>query len=367
MAIKPCEVHVERLNDGAPIVQPTTNWWESGATFNSAAVYLDRSDANDPIIQGLLGAESLRDARMRDGVVALHYRARPAADPGCKWNRSFVGMALFTPALEPLKRFPEPVIAPGERAAAVDHLGVEDPRITRLGDTFYAVYCGVSGTPESGGWRAANCLASSTDLLHWTRHGAFRGDFNGVNNKDGVLFPDRICGRYALLHRPMAGAVSDYSISLAQSSELDGVWRDCGPVLRSRASPEATESWVGAGSVPIPLGRTRYLVIYHTGNNLRSGGREYDLDAAIFDFERFSPADPAAIVTARLDRFMAPETEYEIRAPFSDSVANVLFTCGSYELNGYIYIIYGGGDSYTMAARVRKQELIDSLEERPLP
>ncbi len=362
MALQPYGVPVERLHGGAPILQPRGDGWESGVTFNTAAFYLERSAANDPIITQLLGEKNPEAPELRDGVVALHYRARPKTDPGFRWNRSFVGLALFTPTLQLLKRYAEPVITPGNQPDEPDYLGVEDPRITRLGDTFYAVYCGVSGTAEEGGWKAANCLASSRDLLHWTKHGALQGDINLANNKDGVLFPDPIQGRYVLLHRPMVGNSSDFSICLAVSDSPTGVWKDCGAVLASRPDPLCRESWVGAGSVPIPLGGLRYLVIYHTGNELCSGGREYDLDAAIFNFEQFSPSDPTALVEKRLDRLMVPETEYERAAPFSDSVANVLFTCGTYEYNGDIYIVYGGGDTYIMAAKVNRQTLLAALE-----
>jgi predicted GH43/DUF377 family glycosyl hydrolase len=368
VVLQPSGVPIERLFGGQPILRPTDHWWESGVTFNTAAVYLERSTENDPIIQRLLDTETLDDPRLQDGLVALHYRARPKSDPGYRWNRSFVGLALFTPTLEPLKRYSQPVIAPGDSPDAPDYLGVEDPRITRIGDTFYAVYCGASDFPEGGNWKAANCLASSRDLLHWTKYGALQGDINRANNKDGVLFPEPIEGFYYLLHRPMIGRPSEFRIHIARSDSLTGVWQDCGEALRAQPPPEVAEAWVGAGSVPIPLGGQRYLVIYHTGNSLRSGEREYDLDAAIFNFAHFSPAAPAAIVEKRLDRFMVPETEYEVSAPFSDSVANVLFTCGTYEFGEHLYIVYGGGDTFIMAARVRKQALLDALavsESRP--
>ncbi|MBE0695553.1 MAG: hypothetical protein IH586_01390 [Anaerolineaceae bacterium] len=38
---KPFGLQVERCNGGEPILSPTTNWWESGVTFNAAAIFLD--------------------------------------------------------------------------------------------------------------------------------------------------------------------------------------------------------------------------------------------------------------------------------------------------------------------------------------
>jgi predicted GH43/DUF377 family glycosyl hydrolase len=362
VSLKPYALPVERLFGGAPILRPTENAWESGVTFNSAAVYLERSETNDPIIRRLLEIDSLEDPCLRDGLVALHYRARPRSEPDTRWNRSFIGLALFTPDLAPLKRYAVPVMLPGAEPDSVDALGVEDPRITRFGDTFYAVYCGVSARESGDGWKAANCLARSGDLRHWTKLGALQGDLNCVNNKDGALFPETIDGSYYLLHRPMVGPVSSYGIQLAVCDSPDGVWKDWGTVLRSWPHPDVKEAWVGAGSVPISLGQRRYLVIYHTGNVLHSGEREYELDAAILDFARFSPENPATLVEKRIERILVPETETERRAPFSDSVANVVFTCGTYVFEGYLYIVYGGGDTYILAARIHLQTLLYHLE-----
>src|SRR5688572_24356798 len=123
MNIEPCCVPVERLNGGEPLIKPLGDGWEGGVTFNSAAVFLERSPGNDPLIRGLLATAALDDPRLKDGVVALHYRARPRTDPGYRWNRSYVGLALFTPELTPLRRLPEPVIPPGERPQDPDYLG----------------------------------------------------------------------------------------------------------------------------------------------------------------------------------------------------------------------------------------------------
>ena len=102
------------------------------------------------------------------------------------------------------------------------------------------------------------------------------------------------------------------------------------------------------------------------GHLTKSGEKEYDLDVALFNFKKFFPENPETIVEKRIEHLMVPETEYEIKTPFSDSEPNTLFVCGSYEYNEYIYIIYGGGDTYIMAARVRKEELLSALEESEL-
>lgn len=378
--MKPYGVPVTRCNGGEPILSPTDNWWETGVTFNAAALYLERSAENDPITGALLPRLSPSDPVLAEGVVAIHYRARPEREPGYPFPRSYIGLAVFTPDFRLLYRSPEPVVTPPAAPDAFDYLGVEDPRITRFGDTFYMVYTGLALDADHA-YRPQLCLAASGDLVHWERLGPLQGDVNRTYNKDGVLFPDRIDGRYYLLHRPYWDGLpqSEFVMHLAAVDSLTGLWRDCGEVLRAFPNPACQSSWVGAGSVPIPFGRDaeersaggerRYAVIYHTGNYLNDVDREYDLDVAVFDLNRLWTVDvssaasgASSVVTARLEPLMVPETEAELRSGSSLQVANVLFACGSYEYRGDIYIVYGGADTYTLAARVNKAQLWEALE-----
>ncbi|MBE0696183.1 MAG: glycosidase, partial [Anaerolineaceae bacterium] len=290
-------------------------------------------------------------------------RARPEKDPGSAFGRSFIGLALFTPDLRPLYRFQEPVIYPSPDLSGCDCYGVEDPRITRMGDTFYMVYCGVQANPVHT-WRANLCLAVSNDLLHWEKRGILSGDPAKYYNKDGVLFPEPVDGIYYLLHRPFTPgmAQSELAVHLAASPSLGGPWINRGEVMRAFPNPRMRESWLGAGSVPVKIDEKRFIVIYHTGNFLNQVDREYDLGAAIFDFNRFDPAQPGSIVSARLEPLMVPETPAELRSHSQLQVGNVLFACGSYEYKDDLYIIYGGADTYTLAARVPLDRLRATLE-----
>jgi predicted GH43/DUF377 family glycosyl hydrolase len=330
-------------------------------TFNAAAVLIDADDS--AVLRALLPMLRPDDPALARGVVAVHYRARPEIDPWSKFTRSFIGLALFTPELQLLYRYQEPVLRPSADPQGFDALGVEDPRITRLDGRFYMVYCGVQPDEENG-YRAALCLAVSDDLLYWEKLGPMAGELQTRNNKDGVLFPGRINGSYLMLHRPYweGVAVSEYAIRLAQSESLSGPWRDAGEVLRAFTNPAMHSSWVGAGSVPIPVGNQRYLEIYHTGNWVDAERREYDLDAALLDFSAWDASDPRTLVTARLEHLMTPQTPAELRSHSRLQVGNVLFTCGSYEFEGFIYIVYGGADTYTLAARVRRDVLLAALE-----
>ena len=356
---------IERIQQGNPILAPTQQAWECGGTLNAAALYLERSPANDLLLQSLTGQQDLAD--LPDGAIAVHYRAVAAQNASAAIPLSSVGLAVFTPTLNRLIcRFAQPVLTPSPQSDGFDTLGVEDPRITRLGDTFFMLYCGVRRAAPRP-YKTRLCLATSTDLIHWEKHGPIPGSPDQSENKDGVLFPQAIDGRYYLLHRPWGPgfAVSDYSIWLASSDSPYGPWEEHGQVLHARPNPGAADSWLGAGSVPIALGGKRFLVIYHTGNRLQDQDREYDAGAALFDFDQFTPQAPAQVVTHRIEPILTPETAYERSGPAGQRM-DVLFPCGSYEYQGGIYILYGASDLYVAAALVRKADLLSALESAPL-
>jgi predicted GH43/DUF377 family glycosyl hydrolase len=312
-------------------------------------------------------------------IVALHYRARPAHDPGFPWTRSFVGISVHEPDLTLIRRFESPVIAPGEEPHHEDHQGVEDPRITWIDGAWWMVYCGVmpiSHPDPMHAWRGSVCLAYSTDLVNWHRVGAGGGTspafgdrlaHESVTNKDGVLFPDRIDGKVMMLHRPMSGSKGTWCVNLASADQPEGPYEDLGAVHGAMESPEYYRSWVGAGTVPIKIGEGRYFSIEHTGNYFEDMRSKYVLDAFLYDFNQWDPANPESLVVARMDDVMRPETDFEVRGPFPDSVANVVFACGSYVHDGWLYVIYGGGDSYILAARIRFEMLVEALEARVMP
>ncbi|MBP1655398.1 MAG: glycosidase like protein [Bacteroidetes bacterium] len=357
---------VERCNGGRPIISPTDRWWENGVTFNAAALYLERSAVNDPILRTLLPERHPDDPMLAEGVVVIHYRARPETDPTVPFVRSFIGLAVFTPGFELLARLPDPVVSPESSPHGFDYLGVEDPRITRIGDTFYMVYCGLKADPRTI-YHAQLCVARSRDLLRWEKLGPVRGDVNRWYNKDGVLFPEAVNGMYYFLHRPWWNGLphSDYAMRIARSAAPDGEWEDMGEILHSFRNPGFTESWVGGGSVPIRVDGQRYIMIYHTGNSRADGFMEYDLDAALVDLGRLSKG-PGAIVVSRVEHFMVPEVPAELETHSTLQVKNVLFACGSYVYRGFVYIVYGGADTYTLVARVRLSELLAAVESADL-
>ena len=218
-----------------------------------------------------------------------------------------------------------------------EEYGVEDPRITPIGDRFCITYVAVS---RHG---AATALASTRDFRTFERHGIIFCP----ENKDVVLFPDLIGGRHFALHRPTpAHWFSRPEMWLASGPDLLH-WGAHLPFLGATAEWDAGR--VGAGTPPIRTSRG-WLEIYH-GNDQREGEAgigNYSGGALLLDLD-----DPRRIVNAR-GRILVPEQDYE-RTGF---VPNVVFPTGIVEQGETLLIYYGAADTATAVVELRLRDLL---------
>ncbi|MHB0999903.1 MAG: glycoside hydrolase family 130 protein [Armatimonadota bacterium] len=358
----PMQLNIVRLNEGEPIIQADPDCWDNKFTLNPTAIYLKRSEDNDRIIAGLLDDYSIDDPVLQDGIVAIYYRGVPQDVPGLPKCRSSIGLAVFTPELKLLRRFPYPVLEPTSDPMGYDYNGTEDQRITRIGDMFYLVYCGWVSLPHNS-CKMSVCMAESKDMINWKKLGPVAGDINRWPNKDAVLLNEPVDGRYFMFHRPCVGAQSDFSVSLAVSDSPTGVWTDCGTVMKPLCHPRYTESWIGMGSTPLSVGNGIFIADYHTGNYLETGERDYYGNYVVLDFNNFDMNNPEAVVKYRYEAVLFPETQYELNSPWPHTKnLNCIFPCGSYEFEGDIYTIYGGADAYVLAAKINKLDLLEQME-----
>jgi predicted GH43/DUF377 family glycosyl hydrolase len=154
-------IHLSRLSD-RPVLRPRdSSPWEKGAVFNCAAYY-------------------------ERGLIHLVYRATDRPSAGEPFI-SCLGYAVSSDGIQ-FNRLDQPIFRPqGSQEAR----GAEDPRIVKLERTFYMLYTGYSGSDFK------ICCATSTNLIQWTRHGVVLDE----QNKDASFFPERLDGRYLLIHR----------------------------------------------------------------------------------------------------------------------------------------------------------------------
>ena len=293
-----------------PIVTPDGGQpWEVGGTFNPGAV-------------------------AADGGVHLLYRA--VDDKG----RSKLGYARSSDGKEFSPRFVKPVLQP---SSDWEEFGCEDPRITHLGDRFYITYTAYSRR----GPRVA--LASTKDFTNFTKYGIVGPD---LNDKDCVIFPERINGKIALLHRIEGKVQVAYFDSLETLENPRHYWEEYLKKVQDFEIIKPRFAWetlkVGAGAPPIRTEKG-WLVVYHgvSAEEVYRGG------AMLLDLE-----DPKKIVARTRQPILEPETEFEKVGV----VPNVVFPDGAVVVHGELLVYYGGADRVCCVAAAPLDEFLEELE-----
>lgn len=348
-------VDADRLYGGDPILEPEpTHDWEDGVVLNPAAHLVDDPDEIARLCDAL-DLTSDQRAQLSDGVVVMLYRAQGSRMQHGH-SASSLGLALFTPLMEPVYRHSTPLIAPDE---PYHDMGVEDARLTRIDNTYYLYYtgyartnAGVDGALEG---RVRICLATSTDLLDWELHGPASGELNEVPNKNAALLPERANGRFVLLHRPLSG-MHPFAMHWAESDAPSGPWRSRGLLMASRRFEDQALSWVGSAGPPLPLGDGRFLALYHQGHVGYNRRKLYNLSAALLDFTQDDP------VVARIEPILLPTGERETSGDARLGVDNVVFACANHRVGSRVVVPYAGADSRIFAAAFDEAELLEALE-----
>jgi len=281
---------------GNPILRANPlHEWEALNVFNAATIYHN----------GLF--HMLYRAQGGDYVSYIGYAA---SEDGFHWNR-----------LE------KPVFSPGNE---YETRGVEDPRLTYLEGKFYMTYTGYSPI----GVRAS--LAVSDNLIAWKHHSIMLAD---ENNKDTAIFPEKIGGRYCLLHR------REPDIWLAYSTDLRH-WTDHQVIMRP-----VGKSWqqkkIGISGTPEKTERG-WLLIYH-GVDADSVYRQ---GAALLDLQ-----NPARVLSRLDGPILEPRETWEIRG----DVPNVCFSCGQVIKDGILYLYYAGADRVMAVATCQLSDILNAL------
>ncbi|MER3524236.1 MAG: glycosidase [Ignavibacteria bacterium] len=342
---------VERLHNGMPLIaRAVAHPWENKVTFNPACMLVEGHDALAPIIAALPFSPGVKVRLEQESALCfLLYRAQGAYTRERDYRRSSMGLAVLTPELDLLVRHTAPVFEP---EYDYESLGVEDGRLSKVGDRYVLFYTAYGPGSPHNAIRIA--LASTQDFVHWEKHGLLKASFNTIDNKNAMLFEGTIDGKYLMLHRPMEGNDA-MAMHWAEADDVFGEWHTRGVLMKAHMNPAFVDTWIGGGAPPLRLPDGRYLILYHIGNRKADGTREYDLGIAVADFT--SPR----IIVRRDEPLLRPEMMFETMGEAELGVNNVVFICGAYFYRGNLYFPYAGADSVVLAGRIASSELIEYL------
>ena len=223
--------------------------------------------------------------------------------------------------------------------------GVEDPRIVKIGSRYIMTYVAVSKNEG-----VCTSLAISRDLETWDRKGIiFR-----QQNKDALIFPEKIKGKYIALHRPEGTfEFSKASIWISHSPNLIHWGEEKSIMLPREGGWDSFK--IGTGSPPIKT-KKGWLLIYH-GVSRKKERNTYHAGAALLKL-----SDPS-IILARSPKkkpLFSPTHDYEK----SGFVNNVVFPSAAVvdQDKKHLLIFGGGGDSVVTVRKIAINDILKSLE-----
>jgi len=236
----------------------------------------------------------------------------------------------------------KPCLTPEDHKDCYEYVnwGIEDPRITRVGDTFYLTYTGYSK------YEPLVILAETKNFINFLIH----GPITEPSNKDCAIFPEKIDGYYWKVDRPSAEIRNDIWISKSPDLFHWGSYR----VLMEPTLGTWEHHKIGSSSNPIKTDEG-WLMLYHGVRELTYGAM-YKLGVVLLDLEK-----PWLVKGKTSEPIIVPDYDFERVG----DVGNVVFSNGWIEEpDGEIKIYYSGADLNICLATTTKDYLVSICLEK---
>ena len=233
-----------------------------------------------------------------------------------------------------------------------EKFGCEDPRVTKIGDTYYILYTALSDYPFSPPGIHIG-LVKSHDLTTIDE----KHRVTPFNSKAMALFPEKIKGKFAAIltvHTDMPPP----TIGIALFNKEADIWsqaywedwyanlgRHALPLLRSRSDH------MEVGSPPLKT-HAGWVMFYSYIRNYQSRYKLFGIEAVLLDYE-----NPTRVLGSITTPMLIPEKEYEL----TGNVPNVIFPSGVLRHNDSVCLYYGAADTSCAVAGMPYGQLIREL------
>ncbi len=238
--------------------------------------------------------------------------------------------------------------------------GVEDPRISKIGDTYFITYSAYHDLIKD---RVRVSLATTKDFESFTRHGpVLDKDMRNV-----VIFLEKMNDQYYALMRPNddpekqhTGGIFKEILLASTSDPFLNEWKiQHQPVMKQEGGPSAFGDKIGPGAPPIKT-KHGWLNIFH-GVRSTMDGNPYVLGVALHELD-----DPSKVKVSNIPILFPSKADCLVELDDYVHVPNVVFCCGALRKeDGTIYIYYGGNDTVMNVAFSHEDILAELCNQYP--
>lgn len=303
------------------VLSPRPVWWEENGVLNPGAAEFE-------------------------GKVYLLYRA-----VGRDYLSRF-GLAISNDG-QNFERLDQPILE-SDFDNPYERLGIEDPRITKIGRDYYITYTAasvypihyfsshpslglVSDTTNRIPWRVRVSAAKTRDFHSFQRLGVWLPE---IDSKNAALFPRQIGGYFYLAHRILP------NIYLTRSKNLRS-WETNMQIFEPHYDWEKNK--VGLACPPIETEKG-WLMIYHGVD----GHKTYSIGAFLTDLN-----NPAFVIKRTRKPLLWPQTSWEKKG----KVGNVVFVTGSIWRNDQVWLYYGAADNFVGLVKIPLTDILSALND----
>lgn len=333
----------------------------------------------------------------KEGIIIentkLDFENQAVLNPGCikvgnnvhmfyravkEGNFSTIGYCKLKGPKEVVQRNKCPVIKPDFK---YESKGCEDPRVTKIGNKYYLTYMAYDGHNVDAVYAVSDNLknfkkkgkltkpVSFAELKKLLKKSSVKSEYlnfdlydkldfdteNTVNvwGKDVVLFPEKINGKYVMLHRVLPNIHICYFKSFKDLTKK--FWMNHYKNLHKNALLKK-KRWfenraLGAGAPPI---KTKYgwLLIFHTIQQ-KKNERVYRACAALLDLK-----NPQKVIGRLKTPLFEPDKKWELKG----DVNNVVFPTGTAVFDDKLYLYYGAADKRIAVASLKLDDLLKQLK-----